>query len=404
MRSPDTRHPTPDTVRRTLALACAVSLIFVPSAPAQARHSTRAAAVPTKVWSAVSAGASHTCGLDNTGRAYCWGDNGWRRLGITDSVNQRRPAAVETPQHFLSLSSGAEETCALTNDGAAVCWGGAQPGTPPHSAFGTLRLRALNLNGNGCGIAADSTAWCWGSNAVGQLGSDRATASRSTGAERVHGPRKWRMLTVGSNFACGVAADGRGWCWGAGSSLGSATALEQSATPVPVAGDRTWQSISAGTNHACGIAQGGAVWCWGKAGNGALGNGQNVNQRAPVAVSGGLIFASLAAGYSYTCGLTPAGKAYCWGWNENGVLGNGTTRNSLVPSPVSGSTVFASLSGGGGHVCGIASSGAVFCWGDNSDGALGVARSQTCRTPLPNNRYEIHPCVLVPTRVQEPAN
>jgi alpha-tubulin suppressor-like RCC1 family protein len=387
---------------RAVSLALAASLVCAPSASAQARRPTRSAAPPAKVWSALSAGSTHTCALDNTGQAYCWGDNAWKRLGITDSVNQRRPAAVETPQHFFSLASGADETCALTIDGSAVCWGGTQPGAPPHSAFGVLRLRALDLNANGCGIAADSAAWCWGSNAVGQLGSGRATPTRSTGAERVRGPRKWRTVTVGGTFACGVAGDGRGWCWGSGTELGAVAIHDRSAIPVQVAGERTWQVITAGAAHGCGIAQGGAAWCWGNSGNGALGNGQNVNQRTPVAVSGGLTFASLAAGYSYTCGLTPAGKAYCWGWNENGVLGNGTTRNALVPTAVSGTTVFTSLSGGTGHVCGITSTGAVFCWGDNADGALGAARSQTCRTPLPSGRYEVRQCAMVPTRVVEP--
>jgi alpha-tubulin suppressor-like RCC1 family protein len=383
-------------------LPAAAALLAAATLQAQARRPSRSAAPPGKIWSAVSAGGTHSCALDNTGQAFCWGDNAWKRLGINDSVNQRRPVAVETPQHFFSLSSGADETCALTVDGSAVCWGGAQPGTPPHSAFGAVHLRALDLNANGCGVAADSAAWCWGSNAVGQLGSGRATATRSTGPERVQGPPKWKMVTVGSTFACGVAAGGRGWCWGSGNELGATAIHDRSAIPVPVAGERSWRSFTAGATHACGIAQGGAAWCWGNAGNGALGNGQNVHQRTPVAVSGGLTFASLAAGYSYTCGLTAAGKAYCWGWNENGVLGNGTTRNALVPTPVSGTTVFTTLSGGGGHVCGITSAGAIMCWGDNADGALGVARSQTCRTPLANGRYETRPCAMVPTRVVEP--
>jgi len=387
--------------RHSLWIA-AIALLTAAGLQAQARRPNRAALPPGKVWSTVSAGGTHTCALDNTGQAFCWGDNGWKRLGITDSVNQRRPVAVETPQHFLSLAAGSEETCALTNDGSTVCWGGAQPGTTPHSAFGALRLRSLDLNANGCGIAADSSAWCWGINTTGQIGSGRPTPARSTGAERVRGPQKWKLVTAGSTFACGLATDGRGWCWGSGNELGSLEVHESSSAPVAIAGSRGWQSITAGGNHACGIARGGAAWCWGKGENGALGNGQNASQRTPVAVSGGLTFASLAAGYAYTCGLTVAGRAYCWGWNENGVLGNGTTRNALVPTPVSGTTVFASLSAGGGHVCGVTSAGAIYCWGDNADGALGVARSQTCRTPLPNNRYETKPCVLVPTRVVEP--
>ena len=61
--------------------------------PAQARRPARTTArpatrLPPTVWSTVAAGSGYTCALDNTGQAFCWGENLNQKLGVTDSVNR----------------------------------------------------------------------------------------------------------------------------------------------------------------------------------------------------------------------------------------------------------------------------------------------------------------------------
>jgi len=392
----------------TIALLLAPPVTGGAGLQAQSRRTTRAAATPARpatpprTWIAVSAGGAHSCALDATGQGYCWGENTWQRLGIADSVNQRRPVVVATPQRFRSVSAGALETCGVTAEGAVVCWGGEQPGTPPHSSFGELRFRSLDLATNGCGVSSDGVAWCWGSNSHGQLGSGRDTPARSTGPERVAGNRRWQSVVAGTNYGCGIVTDGNAWCWGSAPLLGNGAA-QPSNVPVPVGGGRAWQQLAGGAEHVCGLTREGGAWCWGSNTYGTLGNGQTQNAYQPVAVSGSNTFKELAAGYAFTCGLTNQGRVYCWGWNQNGVLGTGNTRNASTPTRVGGEQFlfFTSISAGNGHMCGVSTEGALYCWGDNGDGALGIARSQSCRTQIAG-RSETRQCAMVPTRVQDP--
>src|SRR5262245_43168217 len=58
-----------------------------------------AAALPTFI--TVSAGGSHTCALDGSGKAYCWGSNLEGQLGVEGVSLRRTPTAVGTSLRFL---------------------------------------------------------------------------------------------------------------------------------------------------------------------------------------------------------------------------------------------------------------------------------------------------------------
>ena len=62
-------------------------------------------------FTAISAGAWHTCGLREDGVAVCWGGNSYGRIYAPESYI------------FLSVSAGAWHSCGLIQDGTAVCWG-----------------------------------------------------------------------------------------------------------------------------------------------------------------------------------------------------------------------------------------------------------------------------------------
>jgi alpha-tubulin suppressor-like RCC1 family protein len=78
----------------------------------------------------VDAGHWHTCALDTSGHAFCWGRNKWGELGTgaADRTKRLRPVAVER-HHALAgvtleqISAGGEHTCALDTSGRAYCWG-----------------------------------------------------------------------------------------------------------------------------------------------------------------------------------------------------------------------------------------------------------------------------------------
>jgi alpha-tubulin suppressor-like RCC1 family protein len=140
----------------------------------------------------LAAGTSHACALATDGTAFCWGRNDAGQLGIGSTEPVAIPTAVAGPGPFAMVSAGDRHTCALDADGVAWCWGNNDQGalgrgttgeTCDRSACATVPVRvetmlrfrsiAASRAGGGahtCGLTADGTAYCWGSNALGQLG------------------------------------------------------------------------------------------------------------------------------------------------------------------------------------------------------------------------------------------
>lgn len=77
------------------------------------------------LFTALSARGIHTCGVATSGAAYCWGSNGQGRLGDGTTTDQHQPVAVsgELELLFTSVSAGGSHTCGVTTTGAAYCWG-----------------------------------------------------------------------------------------------------------------------------------------------------------------------------------------------------------------------------------------------------------------------------------------
>jgi len=76
------------------------------------------------LFTAITGGGYHTCGIAAGGAAYCWGrgDYGERGDG-TDTYAEYSPVAVVGGLAFKELSAGFYHTCGLTTAGAAYCWG-----------------------------------------------------------------------------------------------------------------------------------------------------------------------------------------------------------------------------------------------------------------------------------------
>ena len=98
------------------------------------------------------------CGLTSERTAYCW----------SMTVGQTSPTIVPGGFHFVALAPWNANQCGLTTDGA-IYWSlnyGAQWRVPSSHGF----VRLAGHSGHLCAIDVASRTFCWGGNAMGQLG------------------------------------------------------------------------------------------------------------------------------------------------------------------------------------------------------------------------------------------
>ena len=325
--------------------------------------------------------------------AFAWGANAVGELGTNNTTYADTPVKV-------------------TNVGGS----GSTPGTWKSVSAGYLFT---------CGIGSNDKAYCWGRNTQGQIGDGTYTTPRLAPVEvtNVGGsgstPGTWKSVSAGLNFACGIGADNKAYCWGQNDrgQLGNNTTT-WSTTPVPVSDASgttpgTWKSVSAGTGFACGIGTDNKAYCWGlNTQDGQLGNGTTAPDNTtssnpkPVAVSNGNnstgTWKSVSAGRGFACGIGGDDKAYCWGNGYRGQLGNGGG-NSSTPVAVStgsgtpGTWKMVSAGGGGstnlgfGVACGIGTDDKAYCWGEGEQGQLGNGLSGGANNASTPQRLTVGP-------------
>ena len=330
----------------------------------------------------VYAGEAHTCALDADSVAWCWGANDHGQLGNGATQDRPLPTLLPSALHFASLSLGAQHSCGLTYAGAVYCWGAndsAQFGTG--TTEDVLTPRAISLPGpalslaaghaHTCAVVQGGAARCWGYNVGGLLG----TGSADSGVfppEPVVGGLSFASVTVGYNVSCALTPAGAAYCLGDNQegAVGDST-LEDRTAPTPVAGGHTFRWIRSAGSHwhskTCGLAADGKIYCWGRVYEGG-------DVRAPAVIPEDPGFESLVPGGRMICGITGAQALYCWG---RGALGNGVADDAAhSPVPVLAGhgilSVAVSLSyTHPSHICLVTTEGETWCWGPSTSGQLG---------------------------------
>ena len=295
----------------------------------------------------ISVGMYVACGITMDKRTMCWGandvgqlGNGFYGTGVLMPTPVLSPVASKTIP-FKSIAVGGWDVlrpndahssfaCGLALTGAVYCWGSdnlgqlgsgvAQPNilhVAPSPVAGDDIFSALAGNGfaTACGMSSDGAALCWGSNALGEFG----TESPETGAfapTRVASNLTFVALSTGGT-TCGITTTGETYCWGS-----SGVALGSELTPRLIT-SMPFVSIAAGLTHACGLTADGTAYCWGSNSNGQLGDGTTNRSTVPIRVATDLRFVRIEAGDEVTCALTATGAAYCWGLDEFSLLGRG---------------------------------------------------------------------------------
>ena len=228
--------------------------------------------------------------------------------------------------------------------------------------------------------------WCAGVNTNGELGNNTTVTSSVPVKVLIDATTpltKVVSIDGGGPHFCAITESGTAYCWGDNvyGQIGSGTTVD-SKIAVPVSGGAVYAAISAGSYNTCAIKVGGALQCWGNAANYlTVGDGTSVNKSVPTQVAtltSGV--SKVSVGYISVCAIK-TGALYCWGTNSNYQFGNGNTTASSSPVAVASMTTgVTDVSVSTANACAV-KNGAALCWGYNADGQLGTGNTTQVSTP-----------------------
>lgn len=353
--------------------------------PATFATSPQLASTGGKTFTDLALGDFHSCGVQANGEVFCWGLNtqGQSGNGVGGGAGVITPTVVIGGYLFSSISAGGVHTCGLLLVGTTMCWGnnvGGQLGTgTPQDRFEPtpvagqpdfIQVSASTL-AHTCALKANGEVWCWGRGSEGQLGNGSNEAK--TTPTLVGGGVSFTSISTGGGHTCGIAADSSAYCWGFNErgQVGDGTNTLRM-IPTKVSTTRKFIAIAAGVAHTCALNQNGEPYCWGDNIFGSVGDGTTVAKSVPTQVEGGFSFESLVSGERHTCGLEASGNVMCWGYNQEGSLGDGTLLNRSAPVALVTPLVFKKIAAGAYHTCGITTDNKTYCWGNNYGFQLGV--------------------------------
>ncbi|NPC84008.1 RTX toxin, partial [Pyxidicoccus fallax] len=187
----------------------------------------------------IVAGGSHTCALLVSGKARCWGQGGSGQLGYNNlnhiGDNEQPSSAGDIPMSgsVLQLAAGGSHTCALMETGTVRCWGlGSSGQVGAGSTTGSVLvpaevnlgagLRALQVstgNNHTCAVLSSGGIKCWGLSTSGQCGLGNTGSQTTPPNNPINlGGHLASFITSGANYNCALLSNGKGLCWGVGSS------------------------------------------------------------------------------------------------------------------------------------------------------------------------------------------
>jgi alpha-tubulin suppressor-like RCC1 family protein len=311
----------------------------------------------------VSAGSHHACAIRQDGSVVCWGLNTFAQLGIDPSISKSvRPLRVTLPAGTalpVRLSAGFDSTCMLDSS---------------------------------------SAVWCWGNQALGELGNGVVDAGPTPTPVRVldgNGmPLVATQISTGNQSACAVTVSGIVQCWGNNATgiVGDASVGAVSPVAAPVVGLRALEpggelGVGPGFLHMCMTDRIGTV-CWGSADHGELGSAVPTGTIYTAvasevsAIQGTPPLVHIAVGLGHSCALDSNNALYCWGANYSGQMGSAVLGGTRLPvAPVDGGPFIAL--GSQRQTCGITPDHHAVCFGDNAYGGLGRGTMGDSLQPSP---------------------
>ena len=236
-----------------------------------------------ELYSAVSAGSSHTCAITQSGEMRCWGINFVRQLDIP---------SVDVG--FVSLSASGNHTCAIDANTQVHCWGQNYAGQidvpEPNTGFVSIHTG----DGSSCGMKDTGELVCW------------TNDIQITGT--LPDNPNYTDLVLGQGGiaiqSCGLTQEGSIDCW----------ASNEFSVAVP--NDGPYQEIKSNRRWLCGLGTDGVLDCNFRSVPGFPSNESNLALLEEVAslplLSRFEIF-TVEDVFTSLCGLTLDGSVVCLG-------------------------------------------------------------------------------------------
>ena len=176
----------------------------------------------------ISIGQQHACAVDTAGNPLCWGNNWYGQLGVGSAGGDRgiaesfTPVAVLGGQKFHQIVAAGMHSCALQSSGDAYCWGlGSQLGAANAHGYEALPLPVVTAGskwialsrgyGQTCALTQDGELYCWGHRtAIDPLETAEAPL-------RIASSQAFVAFSAGGTHACAIGADAFAYCWGSNS-------------------------------------------------------------------------------------------------------------------------------------------------------------------------------------------
>ncbi len=218
-------------------------------APAGAATPAEVAGLRTD-WAAVDAGGNHTCARRASGRLFCWGLNNFGQVGngVSGGTRLAPTEVMGRRTDWTTFTAGGGHTCARRASGRLFCWGldqfgqvgngGSEFQVPVPSQVSPASDWTAVSGGEAvtCGRRRSGRLYCWGTDAVGQLGNGGANANSPTPTQVQGGATDWSKVSTSGRHVCAAITSQRLFCWGndAAGQLGDGGLNADMSTPAQV--------------------------------------------------------------------------------------------------------------------------------------------------------------------------
>jgi alpha-tubulin suppressor-like RCC1 family protein len=309
-----------------------------------------------KTFCQVSVSGDTALAIEKNARVWGWGSNLYGKLGDKRFSFDLVPRKICGERVFNKISAGASFSGAVTNTGKVYLWGsngngqdgeggwlsnGKDYGFAPMPAeisgqiktfcnisVGYRHTLAIDKNGRG---------WGWGWEDRGVLGNGGDSYGTVKTPVSIIGNKTFCQIATGYEFSFGVDKNNKTWGWGSPQYLGNNTPpgiAVLSPISITYLSGKTFCKISCGAFHTLALDKNGKIWTWGLNNVSQLGINRNITSTlTPVAICSNKTFCKIATNTFQSAAIDKNNDIWVWGYNQYNNLGAGSTYQSQIEYP-----------------------------------------------------------------------